>query len=135
MNDPAAARSDIEKALRRYEAALNSANVDAVLGMFTDDGVFMAPNRPATTGKTAIRAAYESIFQVIAFDTTLTIEEVVPVAADWAFARTSSNGSVTVKANAQKVHDANHELFVLQRGGDDAWRIARYSFATTSPAQ
>jgi hypothetical protein len=31
------------------------------------------------------------------------------------------------------VAEGNQELFVFKKGGDGIWRIARYSFSTTSP--
>ncbi|UWU76183.1 nuclear transport factor 2 family protein [Bradyrhizobium huanghuaihaiense] len=134
--DAASVQSHIEKVLQAYEKALNASDTGAVLTLFAPDGVFMAPNNPSTVGADAIRAAYNGIFQTITFDTELTVEEVVQVAPNWAFVRTSSNGHVTVKAINQRVPDANHELFIFQRGEkgrDDAWKIARYSFATTLP--
>lgn len=123
----------IQDALQAYETALNASDVDKVLAVFAPDGVFMAPNSPSLVGADAIRAAYGGIFQKITFDTELTVEEVVQVAPNWAFVRTSSNGHVTVNAIQQRVPDANHELFIVQKGEDDAWTIARYSFATTNP--
>ena len=131
--DTASVQSDIEDVLLAYETALNASDPDKVLSVFAPDGVFMAPNNPSTVGAEAIRAAYDGIFRTITFDTELTVEEVVQVAPDWAFARTRSNGHVTVKAIKQRVPDANHELFILHKGRDDAWKIARYSFATTNP--
>ncbi len=128
----ASVQADIERVLQAYETALNASDVDAVLAVFAPDGVFMAPNSPSTVGAHAIRAAYNGIFQAIAFDTELTVEEVVQVAPNWAFVRTSSNGHVTVNAIKQRVPDANHELFVFQKGDEGAWKIARYSFATTN---
>ena len=126
-------QANIEEVLQTYEKALNASNVDTVLTVFASDGVFMAPNNPSTVGADAIRAVYNGIFQAITFDTELTVEEVVQVASNWAFVRTSSNGHVTVNAIKQRVPDANHELFIFQKGDDDAWKIARYSFATTNP--
>ncbi|MGO8095443.1 YybH family protein [Rhizobium leguminosarum] len=126
-------QADIEKVLQTYEAALNTSDTDTVLTVFAPDGVFMAPNSPSTVGADAIRAAYSGIFQMITFDTELTVEEIVQVAPNWAFVRTSSNGHVTVNAIKQRVPDANHELFIFHQGDDDAWKIARYSFATTNP--
>ncbi|MGX7707816.1 YybH family protein [Methylobacterium sp. Gmos1] len=131
--DAASVQTDIENVLLAYETALNASDLDKVLSVFAPDGVFMAPNSPSTVGADAIRAAYNGIFQTITFDTELTVEEVVQVAPDWAFARTSSNGHVTVNAIKQRVPDANHELFILHKGYGDAWKIARYSFATTNP--
>lgn len=129
----ASARTDIETVLQAYETALNASDTDKVLTLFAADGVFMAPNSPSTVGGSAIRVAYTAIFTAITFDTELTVDEVVQVAPDWAFARTSSNGHVTVKAINQRVPDANHELFVFHRDHDSGWKIARYAFATTLP--
>lgn len=129
----ASEQTNIEEVLQTYETALNASNVDAVLTVFAPNGVFMAPNNPSTVGTDAIRAAYNGIFQAVTFYTELTVEEVVQVAPDWAFVRTSSNGHVTVNALKQRVPDANHELFIFQKSDDEAWKIARYSFATTNP--
>lgn len=129
----ASVQAEIEQVLQTYETALNASDTDTVLTVFAADGVFMAPNAPSIIGADAIRGAYAALFQAITFDTELTVEEVVQVAPDWAFVRTSSNGHVTVNAIQQHVPDANHELFVFQKGDDAAWKIARYSFATTNP--
>jgi len=131
--DAAAVQAEIEDVLEIYETALNASDIDAVLTVFGPDGVFMAPNSPSAVGADAIRAAYTGIFQAITFETELTVEEVVQVAPSWAFVRTRSNGHVTVKAIKQRVPDANHELFILQKQDDDAWKIARYAFASTNP--
>jgi uncharacterized protein (TIGR02246 family) len=129
----ATVQADIEKVLQTYEAALNASDTDTVVTVFATDGVFMAPNNPSTVGAEAIRAAYNGIFQSITFETELTVEEVVQVAPSWAFVRTSSNGHVTVNAIKQRVPDANHELFIFEKVENHAWKIARYSFATTNP--
>jgi uncharacterized protein (TIGR02246 family) len=130
--DAASVQADIEEVLQTYEAALNASDTDTALTLFAPDSVFMAPNSSSAVGADAIRAAYNGIFQTITFDTGLTVDELVQVAPNWAFVRTSSNGHVTVNAIKQRVPDANHELFIFQKG-DDAWKIARYSFATTNP--
>lgn len=129
----ASGQTDIEDALQHYEAALNASDADAVLAVFASDGVFMAPNSPSVIGADAVRAAYNRIFQAITFETELTVEEVVQVAQNWAFVRTSSKGFVTVHAARQRVPDANHELFVFHKGDGSLWKIARYSFSSSIP--
>jgi uncharacterized protein (TIGR02246 family) len=127
------AQADIESVLQTYETALNASDIDTVMTVFASDGVFMAPNSPSMIGADSIRAAYAGIFQTISFDTQLQIEEIEPVATNWAFVRTSSVGFVTVHAIGARVADANHELFVFQKGDDERWKIARYCFSTTNP--
>jgi uncharacterized protein (TIGR02246 family) len=126
-------QAEIAAALQVYETALNASNVDAVMGVFAPDGVFMPPNNPSVVGTEAIRGAYGGIFQAVSFDTELLIEEIEHVAPNWAFVRTSSAGFVNVLAIGQRVPDANHELFVFKKGDDGKWKIARYCFSTTIP--
>src|SRR5262245_1159190 len=109
-------QAEIEGVLQTYETALNTSDTDVAKTLFAPDGVFMAPNNPSTVDVDAIQAAYRGIFQAITFDTELQIEEIVQVAPNWAFVRTNSNGFVTVHAIGQRIPDANHELFVFQRG-------------------
>ncbi len=123
----------IEDVLQTYETALNASDTDKVLSVFAQNGVFMAPNNPAAVGADVIRAAYDGIFQAITFDTELSVAEIVQISPNWAFVRTSSDGHVTVNAIKQRIPDANHELFIFQKDGSGAWKIARYSFATTLP--
>lgn len=130
--EASAASAGIEQTLQAYETALNGSDTAAVLAVFAQDGVFMAPNSPSAVGAAAVDAAYKAIFRTIGFQTELTIEEVVPISSDWAFARTTSSGAVTLRATQQRIPDANHELFVFQRT-EGTWKISRYSFATTLP--
>lgn len=125
--------SGIQGVLQTYEAALNGSDVSTVVGLFSHDAVFMAPNSHSAIGSDAIRAAYEAIFRAITFETELTVHEVTQVAPDWAVVRTASSGFVTVHAIEQRVPDANHELFVFHKEGGGTWKIARYSFSSTNP--
>jgi uncharacterized protein (TIGR02246 family) len=129
----AADQAAIQDVLETYETALNASDTDKVVSVFAPDGVFMAPNNPSAVGADVIRAAYDGIFQAITFETELSVAEIVQINPDWAFVRTNSNGHVTVKAIEQRVPDANHELFIFQKGEEGDWKIARYSFATTLP--
>lgn len=118
--------------LRRYEAALNASDTDAVMRLYAEDGVFMPQHARSAVGAGPVRAAYEGVFGTIRLDVVFDIVEVVPVADDWAFARTNSVGTVTVLATGQSGPEANQELFVMRRL-DGAWKIARYAFSATTP--
>ncbi len=80
-----------------------------------------------------VRAAYDGVFQAIKLNIEFTVNEVLQVAPDWAFARTRSEGFVTINATGDKGPEANQELFVLQKQDDGEWKIARYIFSTTNP--
>jgi len=124
--------SIITKTLKAYQDALNASNASVVNELYTSDGVFMPQNFPTIVGTEAIRETYKKIFSAITLSVEFNIIEVVPITAEWAFARTSSTGTQLVKANGVESAEANQELFVMQKVGGE-WKIARYCFATTNP--
>jgi len=118
--------------LQRYEQALNDADVDAVMALYAEDGVFMPQNFPSSVGAADVRKAYEGVFSAIRLTVRFAVQEVHQVASEWAFARTNSAGTVLIHATGETSAEANQELFVLQRI-QGAWKIARYCFSTTNP--
>jgi uncharacterized protein (TIGR02246 family) len=135
VNATHAADSDadqIKTLLRNYERVLNASDVDGVLELYTDDGVFMAQHQASAVGVDQIEAAYTAVFDAINLNVTFDIVEVKVIAPSWAFARTNSSGTTTINATGDKVPEDNQELFVLQKVEGD-WKIARYAFSSTNP--
>jgi uncharacterized protein (TIGR02246 family) len=122
--------SALHDTLNAYARALRASRTDEVLALYAPDGVFMPQNSPSSVGLESVRRAYEAVFAAITLDVTFEIIEARQVAPDWAFARTSSSGRVTVHATSESSAESNQELFVLQKL-DGAWKIARYCFSTT----
>ena len=121
----------ISNVLSGYQDALNSASVDDAVRLYTEDGICMPQHAPSFVGIANVRKAYEGFFAMIRFKVKFTIQEVVPMAPDWAFARTNSAGTTDVKGRGVG-NEANQELFVFQKVGGE-WKIARYCFSTTNP--
>ncbi|MCB1613726.1 MAG: SgcJ/EcaC family oxidoreductase [Lysobacterales bacterium] len=130
---PAGDRAAIETVLSRYESALNQADVESVLSLYAEDGVFMPQHSLPSVGKDAVRSAYEGVFNAISLEIAFTVDEVVQLAPTWAFARTRSEGFVSVHANGERAPEANQELFLLHKSPAGEWQIARYIFSTTNP--
>jgi uncharacterized protein (TIGR02246 family) len=128
MNDTEA----ITALLERYAEALNQSDTEAVMKLYTEDGVFMPQHFPSSVGGDAVRQAYNGVFQAIRLTVDFHIQEVQPVSPEWAFARTNSAGSVLVHETGETSTEANQELFVLRKVEGD-WKIARYCFSTTNP--
>jgi uncharacterized protein (TIGR02246 family) len=129
----AADETAIGSVLSAYEEALNASNTEAVMPLYTDDGVFMPPNNPSAVGKTALRQAYDAVFKAITLNVKFTIAELVTMSPEWAFVRTNSAGANKIHATEAVGVEGNQELFIFKKGPDDKWRIARYSFSTTNP--
>ena len=123
-------RREIQTVLDRYERALNGSDVDAVIELYADDGVFMASSAPTATGIESVRAAYKYVFTTIKLNIDFSLEEIL-VDGSIAYARTGSKGSVTILAQGTTVPEENRELFVFQKE-DGVWKIARYMFNKTS---
>jgi len=127
-------RTAVTHQLDRYKQALNSADIDTVMKLYAQDAVFMPqPSQPAN-GHDAIRKAYRHVFDTIRLNIDFTVDEIVLLSKDWAYARTRSNGTVKVLAtDLPPSPEANQELFLLHRERDGEWLFARYIFSTTNP--
>lgn len=125
-------REDIEEVLKKYARALGTSDVEAVVALYTTDGVFMSPNNQPAVGAEQIRAAYTAAYSFINIDTpTFGIKEIVSMTDDWAFVRSVTFGTATIVSNGAKVSGTNAELFILHN--DNGWKIAQYMFSTTDP--
>lgn len=116
----------VSKLILRYGAELNRSNTPAIVGLYTDDGVFMPAGAPTATGPAQLTAAYGAVFQAIKLAVEFGIEE-IEVHGDIAFARTISRGHVTILSNGHTQPEENRELFILRRV-EGSWMIARYLF-------
>src|SRR6516225_7273051 len=123
----------IGSVMSSYEAALNASNTDAVMPLYAEDGVFMAPNNQSAVGKAAVRTAYDAVFKAITLKVKFTIAELVVMSPEWAFVRTNSAGTNKINSTGAVSPEGNQELFIFNKGADGKWRIARYSFSTTNP--
>jgi len=116
----------IEATAISYLTAFNRADAAAVVANYADDGVLMAPARPAVVGKDMLAMVYPKVFEAVGFDMTYDIKEVVRMSAEWAFVRSATEGTETIKATGEVQPAQYQELFVLRRSTIGAWQIARY---------
>lgn len=121
----------VETQLKAYEKALNTNDIETILGLYGQAPVFMPQHAPALVGRDAVLAGYRQVFETIQLNVAFTIHE-VEVLGDTAWARTSSAGRTRILAAGVEVAEGNNELFVFKRENGD-WKIHRYLFATTEP--
>ncbi len=123
----------IQTLISQYESALNTGNVNAVLGLYGKNPTFMPQHAPAQVGRAAVKQAYENVFKTIKLDIKFTIHE-VQVLGDTAWARTSSAGKTKILANKVVINEGNNELFIFKKENGD-WKIYQYLFSTNQPHQ
>jgi uncharacterized protein (TIGR02246 family) len=122
----------VSEVLAAYNAALNSSDTSAVMPLYMEDGVFMAPYSRSAVGAAAIRKAYDAVFAAIALTVKFTVEEIVEMSPEWVLARTNSAGTTLNHATGGTSAEGNQELFIFRKDRDGKFKIARYSFSTTN---
>ena len=72
---PAGDPTQLLTIMERYAVALRWNNVDALVALYTADGVFMRENLPAAVGTEALRAAYRQVFATLKVDVRFDIQQ------------------------------------------------------------
>ncbi|MGH1436876.1 MAG: YybH family protein [Lewinella sp.] len=119
-------KAAINELLFAYRDALNASDIGAILALYADDGIFMPTGAPTSIGQKQVKSAYEFVFSNIQLTIEFQIDE-IELTGDYAFARTTSQGSTLIHATGANVAEENRELFVLQKI-QGQWKIARYMF-------
>lgn len=117
--------SDDVRAIRnlfdRWMKASKAGDTKAVLGMMTDDVIFMTCGREPF-GKEEF-AAMSSSMSDMRIEGTADVKEVT-VTGDWAWARTHLSITVTMP-DGREMRRSGYVLSILFKDMDSVWRIAR----------
>jgi uncharacterized protein (TIGR02246 family) len=107
-----------------WMAATRDGDVDTVLGLMTDDAVFLTPGRPPMT-KTDFAKAAESQAggKAPKFDGHSEMLE-VQVLGDWAFMRTRLSVTATPPDGSPPTRREGHTLTLLRKDSG-RWKLAR----------
>lgn len=124
-------KEKIEVLLAAYEKSLNTSDAKLAQSLYTKDGIFMPTEAPSGIGSEGILKSYEYVFSQIQLNIKFFIEE-IQVEGNMAFAVTSSKGTTLIRATNNTIPEANRELFVFEKVGEE-WKIARYMFNKTEP--
>jgi uncharacterized protein (TIGR02246 family) len=117
--------SDDERAIRElidtWMEASRRGDTETVLGLTTDDIVFMAPGHEPF-GKEEFRAASETM-RGVEMEGRVEIRE-IRILGDWAWIRNHIDLTVT-PPSGEPVHRSGYTLSILQKGADGRWRLTR----------
>jgi tryptophan-rich sensory protein len=128
-----AANVDAHMVHQAYVAAINSNNLDAVLGMLTDDVVFMPPNDTPRIGKRAVRPWIAAYLRTYRTHWDKPVQEFV-VSGDWAFERYAYTSTGTpLQGGAPRV-DTGWGFVVYHHDDDGNWRVARDAWGSDHAA-
>jgi len=117
-----------------YVTAINSNNLDTLLGVLTEDVVFLAPQEPVMVGKAAVRPWLEGYLKAFKTHWDKPVQEFV-VNGEWAFERYSYKSTDTPAGGGAVVEDTGWGLVIYHRETDGKWRVARDAWGADHPAQ
>lgn len=125
-------QAEITQLLHKYGAVLASRSIPDLLDIYTKDGVLMAPGYFPSVGEEALKASYQRIFATIKLEIEFTIDEILVMDDQWAFARTTAEGRKFWLQKGTDERHHNQEIFICQKVDGD-WKIARYIFSSMKP--
>lgn len=118
--------TDDERAIRdlvdTWMSASKAGDTEKVLGLMTDDVVFMVPGQEPF-GKAAFAAA-SAAQQGMRMEGTADIVE-LQVLGEWAFIRNYLDIAVTLPGATQSVRRAGYTLTLLRKNANGRWLLAR----------
>ena len=117
-----------------YVTAINSNNIDTLMGMLTDDVVFMAPGAAPMVGKDALKPWLEGYLQAYKTHWEKTVHEFV-VSSEWAFERYSWKSTDTPVGGGDALTDTGWGFVVYHHDADGKWRVARDAWGADHPAE
>ena len=113
---------EIRELVETWMAATKAGDVDTVLGLMTDDVVFMVPGHEPF-GKAAFRAASESM-QGMRMESKSEIRE-LQVIGGWAYARNFIEVTMTPPGGDQPIRRSGYTLTLFRKEADGRWLLAR----------
>lgn len=114
----------IRQLVATWHSASKAGDVDTVLGLMTDDVVFLVPGRPPMRKEefaSALRAQTGQSASKI--DGSIEVKE-IQVAGDWAFMWTKLSVTATPPHGGESIIRAGHTLSVLRKINGN-WYLAR----------
>lgn len=111
----------IRELVETWMRATREGDIETVLGLMTDDVLFMVPGRPPF-GKAEFAAASAGM-AAATIEGRSEIEELV-VLGDWAWLRSRLEVAMT-PPDGEPVRRAGWTLTILRREADGCWRLAR----------
>ncbi len=116
----------------QYAFAIDLGDLEAILAIYSDDGVHMVPNQPAVIRKSAIRTLWEERFEQNDYQTTTQVEG-VKVAGDLAVSRMTMSGKVTPKDESEANAIDLKGLTLYQRQSDGSWKRVWSTYNSNTP--
>jgi len=115
----------IRKLTADWLAAVRTKDIARLVGMVTDDAVFLPPGFPPIRGKQAVEAMYRNLFpQFSSVEQAASIEE-VEIAGDWAYTWGTERFVLNPLGGGPPIEMQGRGMSILRRQPDGSWKFAR----------
>jgi uncharacterized protein (TIGR02246 family) len=115
-----------------WAQCLHAKSVDAIVTLYTEDGVFLDPTGQRFAGRAAIRDLMTKVTR--AFDSTI---ELTSLATERSGALAYDSGTfketLVDRSTGHASHTSGSYLHILRRGDDGHWRIAQQVWTGPEP--
>ena len=122
--------AEVHRMFEPHREAILSRDFDALLTLYTEDAVVLAPHSPPLVGRDAIKAWAASGPIIKSFEWT--VEEIVGQ-GDMAFVRGRYKMSMEMVGLSEIINDKGSFIEIRQRQTDGKWLLARDIFNTDLP--
>ena len=129
-----ASDSRAQQAHEAYVTAINSNDLNTLLGVLTDDVVFLSAHEAPMVGKAAVRPWLEAYLKAYKTHWDKPVQEFV-VNGEWAFERYSYTSNDTPVGGGDVVTDTGWGLVLYHHDPDGKWRVARDAWGPDHPAK
>jgi uncharacterized protein (TIGR02246 family) len=122
---------DLVKIMERYAAALAANDVEALVSLYSPQGVFMREEMKAVVGHDALRATYREVFATLKVNLQFTVRE-AEEAGDMAWLRSVSKGTVKLLKTGVESKQGYNQLVVFRKE-NGTWKIRAYLYGSNRP--
>lgn len=107
-----------------WRAGWLTGDADLLVSLYADDPVILPQDQPAVFGKETIRTLYRSLLKEYDFKSESKLVE-VGASGDLGYAWSTYTLTATPKGGGESIKSTGKSVFILRRGPDGAWKIAR----------
>ena len=103
----------IKASVKEYEVAVNTADIDRYLQLYADDVIDIYPNKPALSGKEAIRKRAQKLFEEVTLQDVYTVQN-VKVSGNLAVAHVTLAAVITIKVSGESFKTNGNWILVFR---------------------
>ena len=120
-SDSAADIQAIKDIVADTNDAINASDIDRFMSFYADTAIEIPPNKPAQTGKEAIRSSIQQFFDEVTCQED-DVVKAVHVGGDLAVAHVVYSGVATTRDGGELREGNGNIIMVLEKQSDDSWK-------------